>query len=67
MYDYTLATCKIMLGEARSKFSQIAGPGGAGGLNGNDLKSAGKEELEKLDKEIELYIAGGTGYTLVIG
>jgi hypothetical protein len=65
--DHTLATCKIMLGEARGKFSQIAGPGGAGGLNGADLKSAGKEELDKLDKELEMYVAGGTGYTLVIG
>ena len=65
--DYSLAVCKIMLGEARGKFSNIAGPGGAGGLNGADLKSAGKEELEKLDKELEMFVAGGTGYTLVIG
>lgn len=65
--DYTLATCKIMLGEARSKFSNIAGPGGAGGLNGSDLKSAGKEELVALDKELETLISGGTGYTFIIG
>jgi len=65
--DYTLATCKIMLGEARSKFANIAGPGGAGGLNGNDLKSAGKEELAALDKELETLISGGTGYTFIIG
>jgi hypothetical protein len=56
-----------MLGEARSKFSQIAGPGGAGGLNGADLKSAGKEELEKLEKEIEMFVPGGSGYYFVIG
>jgi hypothetical protein len=65
--DYTLATCKIMLGEARSKFANIAGPQGGGQLNGGDLKSAGKEELEKLDKELETLIPGGTGYTWVIG
>jgi len=65
--DYTLANCKIMLGEARSKFQSIAGPQGGGSLNGNDLKSAGKEELEKLDKELETYIPGGTGYTFIIG
>jgi hypothetical protein len=65
--DYTLANCKIMLGEARSKFQSIAGPQGGGSLNGGDLKSAGKEELEKLDKELETYIPGGTGYTFVIG
>lgn len=67
LYDYTLATCKIMLGEARSKFGSIAGPGSSITLNGNDLKSAGKEELEKLDKEVDTFVAGGTGYTFVIG
>ena len=65
--DYTLANCKLMLGEARSKFSTIAGPQGGGQLNGADLKSAGKEELEKLDKELETLIPGGTGYTFLIG
>jgi len=65
--DYTLATCKIILGEARSKFGAIAGPGGSGQLNGNDLKSAGKEETEKLEKDLDLYVPGGTGYTFVIG
>lgn len=65
--DYTLANCKLMLGQARSKFSQIAGPQGGGGLNGNDLIQAGTQELEKLDKELETLIPGGTGYTFVIG
>ena len=65
--DYTLAGCKLMLGEARSKFGQIAGPGGAGGLNGGDLKSAGKEEMEKLEKEIEMFVPGGSGYYFIIG
>jgi hypothetical protein len=65
--DYTLAVCKIMLGEARSKFASIAGPGSAITLNGNDLKSAGKEELEKLDKEIDNMMAGGMPMTFIIG
>lgn len=65
--DYTLAICKGILGEARGKFAQIAGPGGAGGLNGSDLKSASKEEMTALEKDIDMYIPGGTGYTLVIG
>ena len=65
--DYALANCKIILGEARSKFANIAGPGGAGGLNGTDLKSAGKEEMGKLDKELETYVPGGTGLTWIIG
>ena len=65
--DYTLANCKMMLGEARSKFASIAGPQGGGSLNGNDLKSAGKEELTALDKELETLVSGGTGYTFIIG
>ena len=65
--DYTLATCKMMLGEARSLFQSIAGPSGQITLNGNDLKASAKEDLERLDKELETYISGGTGYTFVIG
>lgn len=67
LYDYTLATCKMMLGEARSKFGSIAGPGSSITLNGNDLKSAGKEEIEKLEKEIGDMVPGGTPLTFVIG
>lgn len=67
LYDYTLATAKLILGEARSKFSSIAGPSQSIQLNGNDLKSAAKEEIEKLDKEIETLVAGGTGYYFVLG
>lgn len=65
--DYTLATCKGMLGEARSKFGSIAGPGGSIQLNGGDLKSAAKEEIAALDKELETFVAGGTGLTFIIG
>jgi hypothetical protein len=65
--DYSLANCKLMLGEARSKFASIAGPQGGGSLNGSDLKNDGKAELEKLDKELETLVSGGTGYTFIIG
>jgi hypothetical protein len=65
--DYSLATAKMMLGEARSKFGSIAGPGSPITLNGTALLAAGKEELEKLDKELETLVSGGTGLTFVIG
>jgi hypothetical protein len=65
--DYSLAVAKGILGEARGKFAQIAGPQGGTQLNGNDLKAASKEEIEKLEKEIDTQISGGTGYTFVIG
>lgn len=65
--DYTLATCKLMLGQARGKFASIAGPGSPISMNGDKLLAEAKEELEKLDKEIDTYVAGGTGYTFVLG
>jgi len=65
--DYTLATCKMMLGEARSLFASIAGPNGTIQLNGTELKSSAKEDLAILDKELETLISGGTGYSFVLG
>ena len=65
--DYTVATCKYMLGEARSKFATIAGPQGGTSLNGDALKSEAQAEIEKLDNELNLAIAGGNGYGFVIG
>ena len=65
--DYTLANCKYMLGEARSKFATIAGPGGGTTLNGDTLKAEAQAEMEKLEKELDTAAAGGTGYTFLIG
>jgi len=65
--DYTLATCKIILGEAREYFSTIVGPGSGVSLNGAAMKAAGQADLERLDKELETNVAGGFGLTFVIG
>ena len=65
--DYTLATCKLMLGEARSKFGTISGPSSPVTLNGTALQAAAKEEITNLDKELENLIAGGTGYYFITG
>ena len=65
--DYTLAVCKEMLGEARSKFGAIAGPGSPITLNGTALKAEAKEAWVNLDKEVDTYVAGGTGYYFVLG
>jgi hypothetical protein len=65
--DYTLATCKYMLGEARSKFSTIAGPQGGTTLNGDTLKSEAQQDMEKLDTELTTSVSGGGGYTWLIG
>jgi hypothetical protein len=65
--DYSLAVCKLILGEARSKHASIIGPQGGTQLNGPALLQAGAAEMEKLDKEIETYMAGGTGLTFILG
>jgi hypothetical protein len=65
--DYTLATCKIMLGNAREKFAQIAGPQGGTSLNGTALKTEGQGEIDKLEGDLMLQVAGGRGYTFIIG
>lgn len=65
--DYTLASCKYMLGEAREKFATIAGPQGGTSLNGASLKAEAQAEMEKLDNEIALGLAGGVGYGFLIG
>ena len=65
--DYTLAGCKYMLGEARSKFSTIVGPGGGTTLNGDTLKAEAQAEMEKLEMDLALAVAGGTGYGFLIG
>jgi len=65
--DYTLAACKFMLGEARSKFATIAGPQGGSTLNGDALKAEATAEMEKLEEEVKMNIAGGNGYGFIIG
>ena len=65
--DYTLASCKYMLGEARSKFATIAGPQGGSALNGETLKAEAQVELEKLQNDVSLQVGGGVGYGFTIG
>ena len=65
--DYTVATCKFMLGEARSKFATIAGPQGGSQLNGDTLKSEATAEMEKLEAEVSTAVSGGVGYGFLIG
>jgi len=65
--DFALANCKVMLGEAREKFAQIASPQGGTQLNGTALKSEGKAEMEALELDLINYKEGGTPLTFVIG
>lgn len=65
--DYTLANCKIMLGQAREKFASIAGPQGGTALNGAALKAEGQADIDRLTQELVTQVPGGSGYTWIIG
>lgn len=65
--DYTLANCKMMLGQARELFSQIAGPAGGSSLNGAAMKAEATAEIEKLTTDLVNLVPGGSGYTWIIG
>lgn len=66
--DYSLAKCKQMLGEARSKFpGGLVGPGGNVQLNGDQLKSDAKEEMERLEAELQNFVTSSDGMPFRIG
>ena len=65
--SYSLAQCKIMLGQAREKFATIASPGGSAQLNGAALKAEGQAETEKLIEELKLYVDNSQPLTFIIG
>lgn len=65
--DYSLANCKMMLGQAREKFAQIAGPQGGSSLNGAALKTEAQAEMEKLTDDLMKLVPGGSGYTWITG
>ena len=56
-----------MLGEARSKFATVAGPQGGTSLNGDALKAEAQQEMDKLEQDLTLQVAGGVGYGFLIG
>jgi len=65
---YSLAAAKRMLGEARSKFSQIVGPQGGVTLNGERLISDAMQEMAELELELMNQKDGQSeGYGILIG
>jgi len=65
--EYAYAFCKMILGEARSKFGQIAGPQGGTTLNGEALKAEAKDEMLKLEEDLKTYVEGSMPLTWVTG
>jgi len=65
--DYMVAACKMIIGEAREKFSTIAGPQGGGNLNGTAMKSEAQAQMDAKIEELKLYVDASQPLTWVIG
>jgi hypothetical protein len=65
--DYAFAHARLMLAEARGKFTQIAGPQGGTTMNADQLRTDAQAEIDKLEQELTLYSEGSTGLSFVIG
>jgi hypothetical protein len=65
--DYMVGACKMIIGEAREKFAQIAGPQGGGQLNGTAMKAEGKEIMDAKIEELKMYVDASQPLTWVIG
>lgn len=67
LQDYTIAWCKQIMGEARSKFSTVAGPQGGFTLNGEAMKTEAKAEMDRLEQELKDLVDQHDGWPFVIG
>ena len=67
LHDYAVAYCKLIMGEARSKFSSLAGPQGGITMNGDALKQEAQAEMDRLEQEVLNLIDSQEGYGFVIG
>ena len=65
--DYMVAASKYIIGEAREKYSQIAGPQGGGSLNGAAMKSEGQAMMDKCIEDLKLYVDASQPLSFVIG
>ena len=65
--DYSLALAKYTLGEARSKFSTIAGPQGGTSLNGDTLKAEAQAEMQQLEEDLKNYVDCSDPLSFLIG
>ena len=65
--SWTLAQCKLTIGEAREKFGTIAGPQGGTTLNGAAMKAEGAALQVDLLEELRRYVDGSEPITWVIG
>lgn len=67
LQEYAYSFAKRILGQAYSKFSQIAGPQGGASLNGSAMIQEANDEMTKLEEELKTYVDGGQPLTWVTG
>jgi hypothetical protein len=67
VYDFCLAVLKGIIGEAREKFSTIAGPSGGTALNGAAMKAESKAEQDRLLTDLKNYVDYSQPLTWVQG
>ena len=65
--DYMVANCKMIIGEAREKFAQIAGPQGGSTLNGTAMKTEAQVQMDSLIDDLKRYVDGSQPLSFVIG
>ena len=65
--DYMVGAAKYIIGEAREKFTTIAGPQGGGTLNGAAMKSEGQAMMDRCIEDLKLYVDGSQPLTVIIG
>ena len=65
--EYAYSFAKRLLGQAYSKFAQIAGPQGGTSLNGAAMVQEAQAEMERLEYEIVNYVDNGVPLTWITG
>lgn len=65
--NYAYAAAKVIIGEAREKFTTIAGPQGGTSLNGAQMKAEGQAEIDKLLEDLKMFVDGSMSYSWIIG
>ena len=65
--DFTTASSKQIIGEAREKFATIAGPTGGTPLNGAQMKAEGSAEIEQLIHDLQTFVDHSQPLSCVIG
>lgn len=65
--SWVLGQCKLIIGEAREKYSSIAGPSGGTTLNGTQMKTEGAAIHAELLDELKRYVDGSEPLTWIQG